>query len=87
MVIPNLETMVEFLRRSGSDDQRSPEVLRSAVGLLGDLGQTFGPRMQFIFMQPFVQEFINEAAQDEDNFDTVQWAKSVVVSVMQAKHN
>ena len=36
-------------------EQKSTEVLKAAVGLLGDLGQIFGSRMAQIYQMPFVR--------------------------------
>jgi hypothetical protein len=37
IVAPSLNSIVEFLQRSSSDIHRSDEVLKSSIGLLGDL--------------------------------------------------
>ena len=42
------------------DDQKDEEVLKAAVGLLGDLGQTFGTRMQAMYRLPFVMSVVKE---------------------------
>ena len=77
-VLPFVEGIVEFLHRSAADENRSSEVLKSAVGLLGDLGQTFGAKMHSIYMMPFVPALIQQAAQaDEEIQEVAQWAQSV----------
>ena len=50
-----LETIVELIDRSTKDEQRSEEVLKAAVGLLGDLGQIYGGKMAQAFRMPFVK--------------------------------
>jgi len=36
-IAPAVDSIVEFLRRSTEDQHRSDEVLKSAIGLLGDM--------------------------------------------------
>jgi importin subunit beta-1 len=53
-VVPALDAIVELLQRSTNDEHKSEEVLKAAVGLLGDLGQIFGSRMAQVYRMPFV---------------------------------
>ena len=77
-MLPFLEAVVEFLHRSAADENRSSEVLKSAVGLLGDLGQTFGAKMQPLYQMPFVGQLIQQAATaDQEIQEVAQWAQSV----------
>lgn len=78
-VMPFVDGMVEFLHRSAADENRTNEVLKACVGLLGDLGQTFGVKMQQLYQMPFVPMLIQQAAQadDEDIQEVAQWAQSV----------
>jgi importin subunit beta-1 len=77
-VLPFVEGMVEFLHRSAADKDRTNEVLKACVGLLGDLGQTFGVKMQALYQMPFVPLLIQQASQaDEDIQEVAQWAQTV----------
>lgn len=76
-VWPAIEAIVEFLHRSALDENRSDEVLKSAVGLIGDLGQTFGSKMMPVFTQPFIQPLILQGLGFEDIKDTAKWAQQV----------
>lgn len=71
--------MVEFLHRSAADENRTNEVLKSCVGLLGDMGQTFGIKMQALYQMPFVPMLIQQASQSEEDDirEIAQWAQSV----------
>ena len=72
---------MEFLHRSAADQNRSSEVLKSAVGLLGDLGQTFGAKMQGLYQMNFVPLLIQQAATaDEEIREVAQWAQTVSYS-------
>lgn len=78
-ILPFVEGIVEFLHRSAADENRSNDVLKSAVGLLGDLGQTFGAKMQPIYKMPFVPMLIQQGAQSDqpEIQEVAQWAQSV----------
>jgi hypothetical protein len=81
-VTPYLEGMVKFLHRSAADESRSDEVLKAAVGLLGDLGKTFGAKMQPLYQMPFVPVLLTQAAEsDQDIQEIAKWTKSVRLSV------
>eukprot|EP00428_Durinskia_dybowskii_P064152 CAMPEP_0170368380 /NCGR_PEP_ID=MMETSP0117_2-20130122/7427_1 /TAXON_ID=400756 /ORGANISM="Durinskia baltica, Strain CSIRO CS-38" /LENGTH=852 /DNA_ID=CAMNT_0010623045 /DNA_START=84 /DNA_END=2642 /DNA_ORIENTATION=+ len=86
-ILPFVEGMVEFLHRSAADENRTNEVLKSCVGLLGDMGQTFGVKMQALYQMPFVPLLIQQASQsdEEDIREIAQWAQSMVQSVLRAK--
>jgi importin subunit beta-1 len=84
-VLPAMEAIIEFLRRSATDPNRSEDVLKSAVGLLGDLGQTFGAKMQPVYGQPFVQQVILQAISYEDIHETAKWAQSIISSIQSGR--
>jgi importin subunit beta-1 len=78
VIIMFLESISEFLRFSAQDPNRSGEVLKSAVGLLGDLGQIYKSKSFALFKQPFVSQLINEAIQNGSDAQEVgQWTQSV----------
>lgn len=80
MVLQFIEAIVEFLSRSATDSNRSGEVLKSAVGLLGDLGQSFGPKVAQIYRLPVVGAIFLQASQDdEDTKEVAVWAKQVLL--------
>jgi hypothetical protein len=59
-VTPFLSTLTDLLHPSSTSpyEQKSEEVLKAAVGLLGDLGQIFGSRMSQVYHMPFVKSVI-----------------------------
>lgn len=76
MVIPAIDTIIDFLR-SASDEHRSDEVLKAAIGLLGDLGQIFGNKMLAVYNQPFVNILLQQGSQIEEISDVANWAQNV----------
>ena len=87
-VIPALETIVELLERSTNDEQKSEEVLKAAVGLLGDLGQIFGNKMANVYRMPFVKKVFIEGLETEDSSinDTAKWAQSIAHNMIISKN-
>eukprot|EP01038_Epipyxis_sp_PR26KG_P008524 gene8524-11521_t len=82
LVLPAIDNIVEFLNRSASDDNRTEDVLKASVGLIGDLGQTYGARMKVIFSQSFIAALIQEGLGMEDDIkQTAAWAQQVVNAV------
>jgi hypothetical protein len=77
IVVPYLDSAVEFIRRSTSDSNRTQEVVKAAVGLLGDLGDAFGARMAPLYSQPDVMHLINMALADENSKAVASWTKKV----------
>lgn len=86
IVLNSLEIIVEFLKRSAEDPHRSGEVLKSAVGLLGDLGQIYGVKMQGTYNQSFVSNLINEAAHNgTESQEIANWARTVITQIQRMK--
>jgi hypothetical protein len=78
IALSSLDVVIDFVRRSAEDNNRSAEVLKSAVGLLGDLGQIYGVKIQAIYNQPFVAKLIEEAMHNgDDSLQIATWARSV----------
>eukprot|EP00600_Ochromonadales_sp_CCMP1393_P003552 CAMPEP_0174993058 /NCGR_PEP_ID=MMETSP0004_2-20121128/22863_1 /TAXON_ID=420556 /ORGANISM="Ochromonas sp., Strain CCMP1393" /LENGTH=851 /DNA_ID=CAMNT_0016247129 /DNA_START=21 /DNA_END=2576 /DNA_ORIENTATION=+ len=82
---PYLDAIVEFLHRSCADETHTSDVLKSAVGLLGDLGQTFGVRMQPLYQMQFVPVLVTKAMGDPDCSEIATWTQSMVASVLNSK--
>lgn len=75
---PYIDTIMDLLRRI-DDKNKSSEVLKTAVGVLGDLGQTFGKRMHNLYLQPFVSSLVQQALTDEEDDvkQVADWSQSV----------
>eukprot|EP01041_Mallomonas_annulata_P000250 gene250-463_t len=83
ILIPFLERIIDFVSRCAKDEHRSPQVLKAVVGLLGDMGQAFGPRMYHVLHQPFFHTLVQEAISQGDN-TTRQlgtWTQSVIANI------
>ncbi|RYG64906.1 hypothetical protein EON64_13025 [archaeon] len=78
LMMPSLMGVAEFIQRAGCDSNRSDEVLKSCVGLIGDMGQSYGAKIQSFLQQEFVSKLINDALLGQCNAEEVaNWAKSV----------
>ncbi len=83
-IFMHMESIVDFLKRSAQDQNRSGEVLKSAVGLLGDLGQIYKGKSRPLFEQPFVKQLIDEALQNGcDAEEVATWTETVSAILLQ----
>lgn len=77
-IFPHMTSIVDFIQRSAKDPSRSGEVLKTSVGLIGDLGQIYKAKSRPLFEQPFVQQLIDEALQNGVDFEEVaNWTQTV----------
>lgn len=82
LMLPALETVVEFIQRSACDSNRTDEVVKASVGLLGDLGQSFGAKMAPVYAMPWAMQLVNHALTGNINAEEVaNWTKSVTTSL------
>jgi importin subunit beta-1 len=81
IVLPAVESIFNLLRRTSERESKDENVLKGAVGLLGDLAQTYGKRIHMELRQPYVNVFLQEGVNDEDIKDTALWAQSVCIHV------
>jgi hypothetical protein len=77
IVLVALEGIVDFIYRCANNDNKSVEIVKAAVGLVGDLAVVFGKRVLNVFKQPFVNTLIQEGLTEEDIRDTAAWAQKV----------
>lgn len=74
--LPGLAAIGEFIQKMNTDEQ-SGEVLKGAAGLIGDIGQAYGPRCKQLFQQPYIMEILQRAIQDEDSQTNGTWSQQV----------
>jgi importin subunit beta-1 len=85
LVAPVMNTIVDFISRSATDPNHSTEVLKTAIGLLGDLGMIYGAAMRPIFSMPFLVQMFKNAEEDEIDRELTQWAKGQIQSVLSGR--
>lgn len=79
-IVPSLDNIIEFVHRSTVDENRTSAVVKAAVGVLGDLGDSFGAKMFPVFSQPYVLQLLSVALQDEESKEVAAWAQKVLHS-------
>ena len=84
-VVPAIESIVTLIHKSTSDKLCTPAVLKASIGLLGDLGTTFGNRMFQIYSQAYILQLLQEGRQYEDMADVVTWAHGIVMNIRAGK--
>jgi hypothetical protein len=84
-MVPYLHGVTEFMRRCATDacaDEGSSEaVLKGLVGLMGDMGSTFGARMQASFADATMVAVVERATQLDDFHDVAAYTKEVSATV------
>lgn len=85
VLVSGIESMVNLIHKATDEDTCTESVLKGAIGLLGDLGATYGSRMHQIFSQPYVVKLIQEGKEYEDMADLVNYTQSVVHQVLSGK--
>lgn len=85
LLIPGIENIVNFIHKATSDSNCIPSVLKAAIGLLGDLGATYGSRMHQIFSQPYITQLLQEGRQYDDMTSIVNYTQSIVHQIRTGK--
>ncbi len=70
--------MMTFLDHCGSNKNKTDEVLKAAVGLVGDLSQTFGKRLQQYLRHPVIMQLLAEGQAEGEVEETAKWAREMV---------
>jgi len=75
--VPHIINFVGFVHQ---DSARSESVTRGAIGVLGDIAHSLGPKVKHHLTQNFVKSLINECIKSDDpqTKDVAQWAKDVI---------
>jgi len=84
-MLPFIDGIMDFLRRCSARDSVNNDVLKNAVGLLGDISCAFETRVQLMLRHQFVNELIERGLADEDSKENAAWAKLVVTNVLQGR--
>jgi hypothetical protein len=81
LLTPHFDQIFAFIKKSHETNE-SDDVLKGIVGLIGDMGQTFGKKVGRYLREPFIAAAIQEAngyQDDEGLQQLVRWAYSEVV--------
>ena len=78
-MLPYLDRIIIFIQRSTQCTTKTTEVLKAAIGLVGDLADCFGPRMSAVLSQPFVSNMLEEGSDYEEMQQLVKWAYDVSI--------
>jgi len=76
--VPHLVNFVGFV---ASDPNRTEDVTRGAVGVIGDVVHSLGPQVKTMLAQPFVKDLIHECirSDNQQTQDVATWAKEVCI--------
>lgn len=82
-LIPFVQNIVQFCGIISADVNRTENIVRLALGVLGDLGQALGSKVKQPLTQPFVKQLISEGMKGEEQStkESAQWAKEVITKL------
>jgi len=83
ILLPFVGQMLQLVGHVWQDNLRSADVTRGAVGLLGDLAHSLGPKVKQHLNQEFIQRVINDALASTNQVtkDVAQWTKEKLSSM------
>lgn len=79
VLIPYMEGVALFVHRCAIDSTKNTAVLRSTIGLIGDLGQIFSNKMQAFVNQSYIDELIQSGIEDEEVEGVATWTLEVMM--------
>ena len=83
LMLGHLDDIVDFIKRCVGDRRRSVDVLRSSIGLLGDLGGAFPQKMKPIFQDPSIPALLQQGKDsDEKCQDQAEYTEGIQRTVL-----
>ena len=80
-MVPGIDQIVNLIAKSCQDPFCVPPVLKASIGLLGDLGATYGGRMHQIFAQPLVLQLLQESAKYDGMEEITKYTQRIIQQV------
>ena len=78
-----MPSIFQLIHDDAQDINRSDDLTRAMVGLIGDLADTFGPQLKQLLQTEWVMQLIREAKTERHygitTRETARWAKEVCV--------
>lgn len=83
LLLRHVEAIVGFVSFVWNDPNKSDEVIRGAVGVLGDLAHALGSKVRDVLKHEIVQGIINECvtSRDQQTREVAKWAKQVIAKL------
>jgi importin subunit beta-1 len=84
ILLPYVPTMMGLVSFVWADQLKNGNITRSAIGLLGDLAHSLGPKIRQYLEQDFVRLLINSAIQDPNQLtqSVAFWAKDMITKAL-----
>jgi len=85
LLAPYAESIFGFLEMIQIDPNNDEAILKAAIGCLGDVASTLGPRVKDYLQKPFVTALVETGMSDGDAniVDTAHWARGVIYQAIQ----
>lgn len=81
---PHVVAIAEFLMRVAGDTNKTDDVLKNLVGLMGDLAKVYKAKIATILNQQVFVAALSEGClhEDEDIVSTAKWAHSEIIQII-----
>jgi hypothetical protein len=77
VMIGHLQSIIGLLQRIANDSDKTDELLKAAVTLLGDIAQVYGKRALNFLVLPFATQMLQEGLGCDDVVESANWAHKV----------
>lgn len=78
VIFPYVEGMASFIGQCTNDPYCNESVSKAAVGLVGDLGSSFGSKLRHIYSVPYFMQFLQRMASTHPEWSSLtSWAIDV----------
>ncbi|KAG0793841.1 hypothetical protein G6F62_008345 [Rhizopus arrhizus] len=81
-LLPHIPPVIEFIHVIALEPSKSDSLIRSIIGLLGDLSETFGGQLKTFLMQDWIVGLLKEARTSrhygQTTKETARWAKEMI---------
>jgi importin subunit beta-1 len=77
ILLPHLDSISNLVKRCAEDQDKSDELHKTVVGLIGDLGTVFGARMVHFLTDHIIIKTVQEGLADEDINELSRWTMTV----------
>lgn len=78
VLMPHLEALLAFMELCSTDENKTIEVVKNCIALLGDLGQFFGNKMNGIYEQQYINQLVQEGMQNPELNEITSWTCGVI---------
>eukprot|EP01035_Chromulina_nebulosa_P017784 gene17784-23391_t len=85
IIIPQLESITAFIKQCAQDDDKSDDVLKGIVGLIGDIGKVYGVRVISFLSDRVIIKTVQESVAIEEISDLSRWTQQIIATTLNSR--